>query len=253
MEIHINETREAGILFLQICRPEKKNALSREMYAALSAGLRAGDADDNIKVIILHGLEGCFTSGNDLEGFKNGSSADGNYPHNHFLDTLITTKKPVIAVVSGLALGIGTILLFHCDFVYASPDSKFSLPFVKLGLSPEGATSYILPQRIGHQRAAEIIMLGENFNTGTAKEIGLINRVVPDDRLMSIALETAGKLASYPQDSLMQIKALLKKAQSDVVTNTRKSELTEFNKRLNSPQVIKRISGFYERKVDRTA
>lgn len=253
MKKYINVRHEAGISFLQICRPEKKNALTPAMYAALSDGLRASDANDNIRTIVLHGVEGCFTSGNDLAGFKDGPSVDGIYPHNLFLDTLITTKKPVIAAVSGLSLGIGTIMLLHCDFVYATSDAKFSLPFVKLGLSPEGATSHILPQLIGHQRAAEIMMLGENFSAGTATEIGFVNKIVADDALMGTVLTTANKLASSSQESILQVKALLKRGQGKDVKSRRMDELKVFHERLHSPQVKEGIAAFYERKIDKAS
>ncbi len=248
MKEHILESRAAGVFYLQISRPEKKNALTQEMYAALSDGLRRADADDSIFSIILCGLDGCFTSGNDLAGFKDGAAADGNYPHNLFLDVLVATSKPVIAAVSGLSLGIGTILLLHCDFVYATPDSRFSLPFVKLGLSPEGATSHILPRVIGHQRAAEIMMLGEMFSAETANEIGFVNKVVPDSLLLETARVTAAKLAACPQGSILQVKALLKSGQIEVVRQRRMDELVVFNERLNSSQVKNAIEAFYDQR-----
>lgn len=245
----VNVKRENSFLFLQINRPEKKNAMTPEMYSALSEGLKAGDADDAIKVIILHGKDDFFTSGNDLNAFKDGPSEDGNYPHNYFLDTLINTKKPVIAAVSGFALGIGTITLFHCDLVYAAPGTTFSLPFVNLGLSPEGATSYILPHLVGYQRAAEMIMFGEKFSVETAREIGLVNDVVPLDDLMGKATERAEKLLSLPQEAILKAKAMLKKSMKDAVREARDYELEIFNDRLGSEEVRTAISGFYNRKT----
>ena len=248
MEDFIKVTRKNHILLLQICRPEKKNAMTPGMYSALADGLRAGDADDEIKVIILHGMTDFFTSGNDLKGFINGPSEDGNYPHNHFLDTLSETKKPVIAAVSGFTLGIGTITLFHCDLVYAAPGTNFSLPFVTLGLSPEGATSYILPHLIGYQRAAEMIMFGEKFPVETAKEIGLVNEVVPVEDLLDKAIEKAEKLASLPQGAILKAKAMLKKSMKDAVKDARSYELEIFNERLSSDEFKNAISDFFNKK-----
>lgn len=249
LEECVKATRVKSSLLLQICRPEKKNAMTPEMYSALSEGLKAGDADDDIKSIILHGLGEFFTSGNDLSAFKDGPSEEGNYPHNYFLDTLINTKKPVIAAVSGYALGIGTITLFHCDLVYAAPNTMFSLPFVNLGLSPEGATSYILPHLVGYQRAAEMIMFGEKFPVETAQQIGLVNEVVPLDALMDKATERAEKLASLPQGAILKAKAMLKKSMKDAVREARDYELEIFNDRLGSKEVRSAISSFYSRKT----
>ncbi len=245
MTEHILTTREKSTLCIQLYRPEKKNALTPEMYAALSDALRAGDADDGVRAIILHGVEGCFTSGNDLANFRNGPSPDRIYPHNLYIDTLRQTQKPVIAAVDGITLGIGTIMLFHCDFVYASPDTKFSLPFVNLGLSPEGGTSYILPHLIGYQKAAEIIMLGEKFSSRIAKRIGLVNEIVTTDDLLSKALETADRIAEKSPDSIRAAKALLKRGMKDAVTTAMSRELDMFNERLASSEVADAIGRFF--------
>ena len=248
MTEQIRITREKSTLCIQLYRPEKKNALTPEMYAALSDALRAGDADDSVRAIILHGVEGCFTSGNDLANFRNGPSPDRVYPHNLYIDTLRQTQKPVIAAVNGITLGIGTIMLFHCDFVYATPDTQFSLPFVNLGLSPEGGTSYILPHLIGYQKAAEIIMLGEKFSSRIAKRIGLVNEIVTTDDLLSKALETADRIAEKSPDSIRAAKALLKRGMKDAVTSAMSRELDMFNERLASPEVADAIGRFFPTK-----
>jgi enoyl-CoA hydratase/carnithine racemase len=237
-------TREKSALCIQIYRPEKKNALTPEMYAALSDAIRDGDADDGVRAIILHGVEGCFTSGNDLGNFRNGPSPDRVYPHNLYIDTLRHAQKPVIAAVNGITLGIGTIMLFHCDFVYATPDTQFSLPFVNLGLSPEGGTSYILPHLVGYQKAAELIMLGEKFDSQIAERIGLVNEIVTTENLMSKALETAERLAEKSPESIRAAKALLKRGMKDAVTTAMSRELDLFNERLAAPEVADAIGRF---------
>lgn len=242
-------SREKSALCIQIYRPEKKNALTPEMYAALSDAIRAGDADDSVRAIILHGVEGCFTSGNDLENFRNGPSPDRVYPHNLYIDTLRHAQKPVIAAVNGITLGIGTIMLLHCDFVYATPDTQFSLPFVNLGLSPEGGTSYILPHLIGYQKAAELIMLGEKFDSQVAERIGLVNKIVTSESLLSKALETADKLAEKSPESIRATKTLLKRGMKDAVTAAMSRELDLFNERLASSEVRKAIDRFFPKKV----
>ena len=245
MAAQIITTRENSALCIQIHRPKKKNALTQAMYAGLSEAIRLADADDSIRAIILHGVDGCFTSGNDLENFRSGPSPDRIYPHNLYIDALSHAQKPVIAAVNGLALGIGTIMLFHCDFVYAAPGSRFSLPFVNLGLSPEGGTSYILPHLIGHQKAAELILLGEQFDCQLAEQIGLVNQVVPAEDLLAKALETAEKLALKSPESIRAAKSLLKRGMKDAVTTAMSRELDLFNERLASPEATAAIAAFF--------
>jgi len=243
----IRVTREKTASCIQIYRPEKKNAFTPEMYEAMSAAIRSADADDAVRVIILHGIDGCFTSGNDLKNLRNGPSVDRIYPHNLYIDTLYHAQKPVIAAVSGISLGIGTIMLFHCDFVYATPDTRFSLPFVNLGLSPEGGTSYILPHLIGYQKASELIMLGEQFDSQVAERIGLVNKVVTIDNLLAKATETAEKLAEKSPESIRAAKVLLKRGMKDAVTTAMSRELDMFNERLASTEVAEAIGRFFDK------
>ena len=247
MEAQILTTLENSALCIQINRPEKKNALTPEMYASLSAAIRAGDADDRVRVIILHGVEDCFTSGNDLVNFRDGPSPDRVYPHNLYIDTLSHMQKPVIAAVSGIALELGTIMLFHCDFVYATPGTLFSLPFVNLGLSPEGGTSYILPHLVGYQKAAELILPGEQFDSQVAEQIGLVNEIVTAEKLLGKALETADKLAAKSTESILAAKALLKRGMIDGVTTAMSRELDLFNERLTAHEVKTSIGRFFDR------
>ncbi len=240
-------TQEKSALCIQIYHPEKKNAFTPEMYEAAASAIRDGDGDDSVRVIILHGIEGCFTSGNDLNNLRKGPSADRIYPHNLYIDALYHAQKPVIAAVSGISLGIGTIMLFHCDFVYATPDSRFSLPFVNLGLSPEGGTSYILPHLVGYQKAAEVILLGEKFDSQFAERIGLVNAVVPHDELLNKALDTAARLAEKSPESLRSAKALLRQGMRDAVTTAMSRELDLFNERLASPDVVAAIDQFFKK------
>jgi enoyl-CoA hydratase/carnithine racemase len=247
MSEQILTRRENSALCIQINRPEKKNALTREMYAELSAALRTADADDTIRTIILHGVEGCFTSGNDLENLRNGPSADRVYPHNLYIDALSHVQKPVIAAVDGISMGIGTFMLFHCDFVYATPESRFSFPFINLGISPEGGTSYILPHLVGYQKAAELILLGEKFDCQVAERIGLVNEVVSADCLLAKALDTADKLAQKSADAIRAAKALLKRGMKDAVTTAMSREKDLFNERMASPEVAVAIARFFNK------
>lgn len=244
-QIITSQTKDARCI--QIHRPEKKNALTVEMYAGLVEEIQSAEADDGVRTIILHGLDGCFTSGNDLHNFRNGPTEDGVYPHNLYIDALSKAQKPVIAAVNGIALGIGTIMLFHCDFVYATPETLFSLPFVNLGLSPEGGTSYILPHLVGYQKAAEIILLGERFNVELAERIGLVNAVVPAEQLMDRACETAERLAAKSPESIRAAKALLKGGLKDAISTAMARELELFNQRMAAPEVKQAISAFFDK------
>lgn len=248
MSEHVDISRNDSALCIKINRPEKKNALTPQMYAAIAEGIRSGDADDSIRTIILHGIDGCFTSGNDLENFRSGPSSDRVYPHNIYIDALTHARKPVIAAVSGVALGIGTIMLFHCDFVYATPGTRFSLPFVNLGLSPEGGTSYILPHLVGYQRAAEMILLGKQFDSTLAEQIGLVNEIMQPEDLFDKALQTAALLAEKSPESIIAAKALLKKGMRDAVTTAMARELDLFNERMAAPEVKASIASFFNRK-----
>ncbi len=247
MSGQIVTSRRKSALCVQIHRPEKKNALTPQMYAGLGDALRLADGDEGVSSIILYGLDGCFTSGNDLQSFRNGPSPDRIYPHNIYIDALRHTRKPVIAAVDGLALGIGTIMLFHCDFVYATPASRFSLPFVNLGLSPEGGTSYLLPHLVGYQKAAELILLGKQFDSPFAEQIGLVNAIIPAEQLLDTALETADELALKSLDSIIAAKALLKKGMHDAMTTAMARELDLFNERMAAPEVRDAISRFFTR------
>ncbi len=248
MSGHIITSKVESAYCIQLHRPEKKNALTAEMYTAIADAIRTADGDDSISAIILYGIEGCFTSGNDLAGFRDGPSPDRIYPHNIYIDALRHARKPVIAVVDGLCLGIGTIMLFHCDFVYAGPKTHFSLPFLNLGLSPEGGTSYILPHLIGYQKAAEIILLGERFGADLAEQMGLVNGVVAASELMDRALEVAGKLATKDADAILAAKALLKSGMNDAVNTALARELDLFNERMATPEVSEAIAGFFKNK-----
>src|SRR5262249_42198537 len=160
MSEHISISVKDRILTICMQRPEKKNALTREMYLGMNEGLKQADADANVRVVLITGTEGCFTAGNDLVDFANAKPGEKS-PAILYLQTLAATNKPVVAAVSGVAVGIGTTMLLHCDLVYADSIARFQLPFVNLGLCPEAGSSMILPGLVGHRRAAELLFFGE--------------------------------------------------------------------------------------------
>ncbi|MBP9218954.1 MAG: enoyl-CoA hydratase [Sterolibacterium sp.] len=239
-----------GVLRVEIRRPEKKNALTTAMYAALAEALLAGERDPSVRVILIHGQPGVFTAGNDLGDFLANPplQEDPPPPVFHFLQTFATLKKPFMAAVTGVAVGVGTTLLLHCDLVYAGQSARFQLPFVSLGLCPEAASSLLLPALAGHARAAEMLLLCEPFNADKAREVGLVNAVLPDDQVLAHALAQARKLAALPAASVVLTKQMLKNAQQSLVEQTLQSEMRQFKQRLVSPEAKEAFAAFFEKR-----
>ena len=246
---NIKTTYIDGILCLQIHRPEKRNAITPEMYASLTEQLRMADEEDAVKVVVLHGTDNCFTSGNDLNSFRNGPSPDKQYPHNIFLGALSRIRKPLIAAVNGPALGIGTIMLLHCDMVFVADDVRFSFPFINLGLSPEGGTSYLSPRLAGNRKAMEMVLFGEQFGVKEAQAVGLVNEVVSDQGVLDRAMERARSLADRSSNSVQAAKALLKSSTSDAIAQAMSRERDIFSERLGSDEAQDAIASFFNRKI----
>ncbi len=203
---HILTDSQAGILRIQINRPEKRNALTFAMYQKMADVLIQADQDDSVRVILITGTENCFSSGNDLFDFRNISLGKERL-HNPFVPAISGAKKPIVAAVSGVAIGIGTTMLLHCDMVYAGAKALFRFPFVNPGLCPELGSSVLLPLLMGHQRAAELLLLGAPFTAETAREVGIVNMVCSEEELMTTALDNARKLAAQPSASVCLTKA----------------------------------------------
>src|ERR1700752_2686639 len=204
--------RTGSILRVQLNRPDKKNAMTSSMYVTLADILNDAARDEQIRVVLWHGAGDSFSAGNDVEDFLKNPPGPGESPQARLINALIDFDKPLVAAVQGVAIGGGTTMLTHCDFVYAAENTKFQMPFINLGLVPEFGSSYSLPMRIGHLRAAELILLGLPFDARRAAELGLVTRVVPDEKLMATATETAEKLAKKPIGALRGCKRLLKQS-----------------------------------------
>ena len=233
-----------GVQTLTIARPEKKNALTAPMYRALAEALKEGEQDDAVRVRIISGAGGAFTAGNDVGEFL--AVADGGEPSTDgldFLTALASGSKPLVAAVNGLAVGIGTTMLFHCDLVFASPDARFQAPFVDLGLVPEGASSLLVPRMCGHMRAFEMLCLGSPFSAERAFLSGFVNAVFPADELMEKTRQVALGLASKPQDSLLAARRLLRGDPDEVLTRLHE-EGAVFVERLRSPEARAAFADF---------
>ena len=237
-----------GVLTIRINRPEKKNALTLAMYEAITAALKAGQSDPAVRCVLITGVENAFTSGNDIMDFIQAPPVDESSPVMQFLQTIPVFEKPIVAAVNGVAIGIGTTLLLHCDLVYAGEGARFQLPFVNLGLVPEAGSSYILPQMVGYQRAAELILLGEAFGAQKAYEVGIVNQVVPDEETFSLAREKAMALAQKAPAALRLSRSLLRQGSARAVQETIVRESSHFASRLQSPEAAEAFQAFMERR-----
>jgi enoyl-CoA hydratase/carnithine racemase len=236
-----------GIQTLTINRAEKKNALLQEMYAVLADSLYDAEKNSDIRVTIITGVEDSFTAGNDLGDFLQNPVQNEETPVVRFLHALAEIRKPLIAAVNGIAVGVGTTMLMHCDLVYAADNAKFSLPFVNLALVPEAASSYLMPKLMGHQRAAELLMLGEAFDAQKAWNYGIVNQVVASSDLAIIANEAASKLAAKAPEALRLAKDLLK-GDAEQVRKQMDAEGQIFQTRLVSPEAREAMQAFMERR-----
>lgn len=245
---NITYSLDGNVMVIEIHRPEKKNALLPGMYAALADGLRRCDASDEVNVILIRGVDDCFTSGNDVNSFVTNDTASADRPSVSFMKALNEARKPIVAAISGLAIGIGTTLLFHCDLIYASENCFLQLPFSRLGLCPEAGSSYLLPKQIGHVRAAELLLLGDRFSAARAKEYGIINEVLPQQQYLSYALNKAKELAALPAESVQTSKALIKRGQQSSVAETIDVELMEFARLLETPEAQAIVQAFLNKK-----
>lgn len=242
------ETRDR-VRVIRISRPERKNALTQEMYDALADALLAAAGDDEARVVLLAGTEGCFTSGNDIASFLSAPPLSGeDNPVRRFMLALAECPKPVLAAVTGPAIGVGATMLLHCDLVYAGDSARIQFPFVNLGICPEFASSFILPRLVGHQRAAELILFGEPFGADRAVELGIANEVLADADVEPRAMERAHTLAAGPPQTLRTAKSLLKRWDSDRTTEIIDAEGAELNTLLNGPEAREAITAFSEKR-----
>jgi enoyl-CoA hydratase/carnithine racemase len=237
-----------SILRVQLNRPAKKNAMTSAMYVTLADILDDADKDKRIRVVLWHGAGDSFSAGNDVEDFLKNPPGPGESPQARLMNALINFDKPLVAAVHGAAIGGGTTMLTHCDFVYAGESAKFQMPFVNLGLVPEFGSSFSIPARIGHLRAAELILLGLPFDARRAEELGLVTRVVPDQKLLSTAIETAQRLAEKPAGALRASKRLMKRSSREQVEQAMKVEGEEFASRVRSAEATEAFAAFIEKR-----
>jgi enoyl-CoA hydratase/carnithine racemase len=237
-----------GVAVIEIARPEKKNALTQAMYTAMAEAILAADADATIRALLITGQPGIFTSGNDLEDFMQRPPQGDDSPVFHFMRTLAECGKPVVAAVTGGAIGIGTTMLLHCDLVYVSDEARLAMPFVTLGLVPEYASSLLVPQRVGQAKATELLLLGEPFNGEAAVEMGIANAVLPAAEVVNHARRMAERFNALPPGAVRETKALMRRGQQALVKETIAVEAGIFGTRLRSPEAMEAFQAFFQKR-----
>ncbi|HEX4326853.1 MAG TPA: enoyl-CoA hydratase [Burkholderiales bacterium] len=244
-------SKEAGVLRITLNRPEKKNSITGAMYQALADALADARRDPAVKAVMITGGVEMFAAGNDLGDFMNNPPQDEGAPVFQFLTQISECEKPIVAAVAGVAVGIGTTMLLHCDLVYAADNARFALPFTSLGIVPEAASSYLLPLIAGYQQAAELLLLGEPFGAERAKQAGFVTAVVPAGELLPAAEKAAARLAALPGKSIRTTKALLKQAHAAQVARQMHEEGVLFRAMLTEPAAREAMSAFFaKRKPD---
>ena len=249
MSEHIGVRREGPVLVIRFERPEKKNAITRAMYAAMASALEEADRDPSVRAVLFTAAGDVFTAGNDLGDFMGEPPASPDSPVLRFLRALSSSRRPIVAAVGGKAVGVGVTMLLHCDLVYASERAQLVAPFVDLGLVPEAASSLLLPRLLGHQRAAELLLLGEPMSAAHAQANGLVNALVPAAELDAHALSVATRLAAKPPTSLALTKKLLKDPGAQSIPERIELEGQHFVAQLGSPEVREAITAFFERRA----
>jgi enoyl-CoA hydratase/carnithine racemase len=242
--------RSHGIQTVRIHRPAKKNALTRAMYDTMTAAMSEADTSPDVAVHVILGSGGVFTAGNDIQDFANRAvdltrTASGA---SSLITTLPVLEKPIIAGVDGLAIGIGVTMLFHCDLVYASPTASFRTPFLDLGLIMEAGSSLLAPQLMGHQRAFELLCLGEPFTADQAVQAGIVNRVVPAGDLEATVMKSAARLAAKPPGALAAARRLMRKGRPDEILARITEENSVFAERLKSAEAKEAFAAFLEKR-----
>jgi enoyl-CoA hydratase/carnithine racemase len=241
-----------GVATIEVARPEKKNALTIAMYAAMADAIAAATADHAVRALLITGQPGIFTSGNDIEDFMQRPPGQGSdamdSPVFRFMRALLECDKPVVVAVTGAAIGIGTTMLLHSDFVYVSDEARLAMPFVSLGLVPEFASSLLVPQLMGHVRAAEKLLLGEPFTPEQAVECGLANAVLPAGEVVNHARRVAERFNALPPGAVRGAKRLLRAPQRELILQTIRTEGELFGQRLRSPEAMEAFQAFFQKR-----
>ena len=238
-----------GLMTITINRPTRKNSFTNAMYVAIGDAFRDAMHSSAVKVVLLKGHADCFSAGNDLGDFLNNPPKDTEAPVFRFLRLISAFPKPVVAQVQGVAVGIGTTMLLHCDLVYAADTAKFSVPFAKLGLCPEAASSLLLPQLAGYQKAAELLLLGDMFTASKAYDVGIVTEVLEADKLQAHVDKQVEKLLNLPLPSLLTTKRLMKSGNKAALSARMTEEGGLFVNMIPQPQAQEAFKAFGEKRA----
>src|SRR5438309_8052645 len=236
--------RSGNILRIQLNRPARKNAMTSAMYIMLADLLNDAAKDDQIRVVLWHGAGDSFRAGNDIQDFLKNPPGAGESPQARLIEALINFDKPIV----GAAIGGGTTMLTHCDFVFAGESAKFQMPFVNLAVVPEFGSNYSVPARSGYLRAAELILLGLPFNATRAADLGLVTRVLADEKLLETATQTVRDLAKKPPAALRACKRLMRSSTREQLERAAKFENEEFSARVRSAEAKEAFTAFIEKR-----
>jgi len=240
--------RSASVLRVQLNRPAKKNAMTSSMYVTLAEIFTDAAKNEQTRVVLWHGAGDSFCAGNDIEDFLKNPPGPGDSPQARLMNALVDFDKPIVAAVQGAAIGGGTTMLTHCDFVYAGESAKFRMPFIDLAVVPEFGSSCSIPAMMGHIRAAELILLGLPFDARRALELGFVNQVVSDQNLLATASETARKLAAKPAGALQASKRLMKRSFRGQIKAAMKAENEAFSAQVRSEDAREAFAAFLQRR-----
>jgi enoyl-CoA hydratase/carnithine racemase len=239
--------RSGSVLEITLNRPEKKNALTRAMYAEVVGAFQTADADPAIRAVLLTGAGDTFTSGNDIRDFQARAASNERSAASPFLSALSTLKTPLVAAVNGAAIGVGTTMLAHCDLIVAARSARFVMPFTSLGLVPEAGSSLLFAQILGVQRANALLLLGEPLDAATAHEWGFVHQVVEDAALLDAARAVANRLAALPPQAVRLTKQLIRHGKPDLPGRIAE-ELVLFRERVGSPEAAEAFAAFVEKR-----
>ncbi len=249
MSSNVDVNDQGPVRLIRMNRPDKKNALTSVMYDAMAEAIESASGDSTVRCSVIAGVPGAFSAGNDLGDFMKaatGGEGLGNAVL-RFLYSLARAERPLVAAVQGVAVGIGTTMMLHCDYAVAADDSRFSTPFVALGLVPEAASSLLAPRLMGHRRAFELLVMGKPLSGEEAKVCGLVNQVAPADQVEAEAMKAAQAIAALPPEGVAISRRLMKGAPDEIVKRI-DDEAEQFKKRLGSPEARKAFEAFLSRK-----
>jgi enoyl-CoA hydratase/carnithine racemase len=246
--VSIRTTAQNGVAIVEIARPEKKNALTQDMYDSMTAALEAAAAHEGVRALLITGQRDVFASGNDLQDFMERPPSTEDSPVTRFMQALLDFEKPVVAAVMGPAVGIGVTMLLHCDLVYVAADARLSMPFVALGLVPEFGSSLLVPRLMGHVKAAEKLLLGETFTGRQAVKLGIATAALPSAEVLAHAQLVAERFNHLPAGAVRDTKRLLRAGVKDAIRDAIRAENIIFAERLRSPEAKEAFAAFFQKR-----